>query len=159
MQETRRQLVEAIARLDSQEEDEKFREKLLVYEKLDVKKWLEMKILETEEGYWKQVPLKMSIGEFEQINSRYPLRIPALVSQPLTQFRKVQYFLCDREMAALPSKATIMLSHHDPCRSCTVLVDGKIKYQYVFASERARRTSEIEELYPILYAMACREFL
>lgn len=157
MEDTRRQLVEAIARLDSQEEEGLFRAKLARYENMDVKKWLEDKILETEEGYWRQVPLKMRMTAFDEIDCRYPSRIPALVSQPITGFRSVRYFLCDKEMVALPAKSTVMLAHADPCRACTMLVDGKIKYQYVFASERARRATEVEELYPVLYALASRE--
>lgn len=156
MQDTRRQLIQAIAVLDMEEEDDAFEAKLKRYEQMDVKKWLKEKILEIEEGYWLRVPLKYKCKEFTEVESRYPRRIPSLLSHPLTQFHDVKYFLCDKEMHALPSKRTVMLAHADPCRACTILVDGKIKYQYVFASERARRATEIEELYPVLYALVSR---
>lgn len=156
MSDTRRQLVAALAAIDSQEEEGVFRGKLARYEQMDVKMWLESRLLETEEGFWTQVPLRLGMPEFVAIDSRYPKRIPALVSKPVTGFRNVRYFLCDNEMQALPSRANIMLAHHDPCRACIMIVDGKIKYQYVFASERTRPSTGVEVLYPILYSLACQ---
>ena len=155
----RQQLVKQIVKIDRDEESRQMRQELEICAKMDVKAWLENKIIETRVGFWLQVSMKPRFTEFALIDSRYPKKIAGLVSQPVEGFRDVKYYFMNKEVDSMPIRDRIMLGHTDPNQACHIIIDSKIKYTYVFASERARSHCDpkLEELYPILYTLACRE--
>jgi hypothetical protein len=117
---------------------------------IDIKKYLEQKIIESQFGVWE----RQTYGA----DAKYPERIYCSAEQDLSSFGDVKYFIDDRQVEQLPSRIASRGKGEGHTPSWfRVTIDDKVTYLYRFSNKTAPGYSypinPHTDLYPVLYAM------